>query len=305
MRIDHIKKHGLKEVFRNSLSSLRSTYQSIFTPNRSGKVNPPSEYQMVFEDEFKTDLNMDLWRYGQPWGDFHPEHLYQYYDLGGKLAYTTPEGLVLELKNTPKTYIKSEFPPERYYDIKNLPDQFTIPTGIGLVTTKIGWQYGWFETWVKLPEGQAYWPAIWLSGVNSWPPEIDILEAYSETGPKYDGFLLFKKFLKIRDKRIQPNLHYGKVEQGNKDFYGNYDVPVPRCTERFVQYVCHWEKDFIRIYYDGNLILETKNPEVLKWFNGPNDQMMMILQHGSNRYQPKGSPDESKMIVKSFRVWQR
>lgn len=45
-------------------------------------------------------------------------------------------------------------------------------------------------------------------------------------------------------------MHWGKTEDNTKQMWGAYDVPVYNATERFVQYVCHWEKEFIRIYYD-------------------------------------------------------
>ena len=264
-------------------------------------VQQPEDYTLVFRDLFNGPLNTEKWRYGMRWGDFHPDALYQYYDTNGTLSYVSTEGLVLELRNIPKTYIKRQLPEWR--QSPNMPEEFTIPTGVGLVTSTEGWQYGWFEAWIKLPKGQSYWPAFWLSGVNSWPPEIDIFEAYSDQGPDYDGKFLFSK---MKGKRIQPNLHYGVVEEGTKKMYGPYDVPVADCTDRFVQYACHWERDFIKIYYDGALVFETTDPDVLKWYNREKDQMLVIFNHGRMKDQPNdGLPYESAMIVKSFSVWQK
>jgi hypothetical protein len=107
-----------------------------------------------------------------------------------------------------------------------------------------------------------------MGGAYKWPPEIDIFEGFSNDG-EYNRM----KFPKLKNVKIQPNLHYGNVNQNTKDDYGAYDVPVFDATKRFVQYVCHWEKDFIKIYYDGNLIFETKDKDILKWYNNETDKI--------------------------------
>lgn len=297
-----IFKYGVLETIKNFLNVKKAFRNYKNYKGEIRKVLPPNNYQKVFHDDFKSPLDTNKWLYGQPWGDFHPENLYWYYDTSGEMAYTNEKGLILKLKNKPKNYIKSELPEWR--QLPNLPDKFTIPTGVGLLSTKLSWQYGWFESWIQLPLGQKYWPAFWLSGKETWPPEIDILEAYSHIGPKYEGYRLFNKFWKKSNVKIQPNLHYGSIELDNKDSYGSYDVPVAEVTNRLVQYVCHWEKDFIKIYYDGLLVFETKNKEVLKWFNRETDQMILILNHGRQDTDPNYTPTESEMLISEVSVYQ-
>ena len=291
-------KHNLKDTLLNFIRKIKAQLRARDYNGETRSVSLPNGYSQVFLDKFESPLNQENWRYGPGWGDFHPDGLYQYYDTDGTLSYVSPEGLILELRNNPKTYVKSELPDWR--QTPQLPDKFTIPTGVGYVTSKIGWQYGWFESWVQLPYGQSYWPAFWLSGVNSWPPEIDIFEAYSDQSPDYA-----KKHSLGKTSRIQPNLHYGVVENGTKEMYGPYDVAVADCTNRLVQYVCHWEKDFIRIYYDGGLVFETTDQKILNWYNGEKDQMKIILNHGRTENQPNGLPNESAMIVRSVSVSQK
>ncbi|KKC27753.1 family 16 glycosylhydrolase [Sphingomonas sp. SRS2] len=51
----------------------------------------------------------------------------------------------------------------------------------GALTTRGTWgqTYGYFEARLQLPDDKGAWPAFWLMPTDgSWPPEIDIMEAY-------------------------------------------------------------------------------------------------------------------------------
>ena len=63
----------------------------------------------------------------------------------------------------------------------------------------------------KLPKGVGLWPAIWLSCDKTWPPEIDILEAYSNEKGDYKNDL-------------QSNFHYDFDK--NKKSSGARNHPV-------------------------------------------------------------------------------
>lgn len=297
--LNQLFKHRFKDAWSNLkmsyLAEKRSAIGKIGT-----EVFPSLEYKIVFEDNFTKALDLNKWRYAHPWGDFHSSYLHQYYDNDGTLSYVTHEGLALELRKLPKSWKKSELPDWR--QVNNLPDEFTIPVGVGLVTTRESWKYGWFEAWIKLPKGQSFWNAFWLSGIHTWPPEIDIFEAYSHVADEYGEKNWFGKVKKNR--KIQPNLHYGKKETGTKQMYGAYDIPVFNATERFVQYACLWEHDRIEIYYDGYKVFQCTDPEVLKWFNVDNAHQYMILGHGLHESYTD-NPKESAMLISKVKVWQK
>ena len=293
-------KHPIRETINNYMLRLKAFELYKQKPQEYREAARPEGYKRVFHDDFKSHLRFtDKWRFGMPWGDFHTGHLYQHFDNGGHEAYTTKDaGLVLETKHRPLHIIKSKLATWR--QSSNLPEEFTIPYAVGLVSTKDSWHYGWFEANIKLPKGSSLWPAFWLSGAKSWPPEIDILEAYSKYGPEYNDRFLFKKRPHVR---IQPNLHYGVVEEGTKEMYGSYNVPVYDATNRYVHYACWGEKDFIRIYYDGNLVFECMDPDVLQHFNKSTHDQFIILNNGT---QETGYvPDESVMHVRSVSVYQK
>jgi beta-glucanase (GH16 family) len=296
--LNHFIKHKFRDAFSNLKSIIKSRIWSKSYKGLERLVKPPGGYSIVFEDDFKGSLNKKEWRIGQEWGEFHPNDLHQYYG-GDTFAYTEDGSLILELRNDPKSYIKSELPEWRQVD--QLPEEFTIPTGGGLVKTYQSWQYGWFEAWIKLPKGTPYWPAFWLSGANSWPPEIDILEAYSNKGDYYADKDIFGRL--ITNRRIQPNIHYGDDKIGSKRMYGSYSVDVAESTNRFVHYACLWEEDKIEIYYDGIIVFRCTDSKILEWFNKDNAQQNIILNHGYCK--GYGIPDESKMIIKSVKVYQK
>jgi hypothetical protein len=297
-----LKKHPIKQVLKNIyLKNRANRWSKKYKTGGYRSIEPPKDYKVVFEDNFKK-FDDTKWRMSQTWGEYHTNHLDQYYDTTGELLKITNEGASLGIKRKPKTFYKKDNP--ELSKNPNIPDEFEIPVCVSLINTKEGWQWGWFESWIKLPKGQHFWPAFWLSGLNHWPPEIDIFEGYSDVGPNYDDYSIFGRFFKKPYQKIQPNLHYGNVEKGTYEYWGAHNIPVAEATERFVQWTCHWEKDFIRIYWDGILVFESTDKKVLENYNGSTDQMHIILNHGLN-YKNNGYPDENPMIVRSVKVFQK
>jgi beta-glucanase (GH16 family) len=295
--LERIKKHGLSETIKNIQNQLSAVKNYKSGGSKGAKLLSPVGYEKVFEDRFDTPLNKDEWRLQEPWGWFHPNggNPVQYYDKDGKYTYVSPDGLVLETRKDPITVKKSELPD--WQQNPDLPEEFTIDWRVSCVTTKKTFQYGWYSLEVKLPVGQGLWPAFWLSGDETWPPEIDIFEGYSLVDKYYSKEKLFGK---KKDWVIQPNLHYGNVDQGTKDQYLAYDCPVFESTDRFVQYVLHWTEDFIKIYYDGVLVFETYNKNILSDYN---QKMYIIINNGI--YSECSHIDESAMIVKNLQVYQK
>lgn len=240
------------------------------------------DYKLVFEDDFKGSvLDLEKWRLGQPWGYFHPSFPYQYYGDNEEFAYVENNTLNLITKYKPK----------KFYSFKD-SIHITISYGIGLIVSKADFGHGYYEIEAKMPKGVLLWPAIWLTAVKTWPPEIDILEAYSGK----EGLYKNKKGLK--NYEYQPNIHYGFVENNTKSSYGAISCPLPgNPQERFVKYAVLWEKDIMKFYYDGYLVFQTKRKEILEYFNAENVRMSIIL---NNAYHP--SVDGTKYPDSVFQV---
>lgn len=282
--------------FKKFWLQLKSKFR-YFKKFKLKKVDISDNYKLVFNEHF-TDKIETNWRLSYNWGWFHPDTLFQYCDREHDCVDIVNEQLVLKTKYDPIHIIKSELPD--WQQIPKLPDEFTIPYKIGLIESIESWKYGWFTADIKLPKGKNLWPAFWLTGDNSWPPEIDILEAYCGKKIPY-----IKKWL-FKDRKnwiIQPNVHYGIANTDSKKMYGPFDSPVKNATENFIEYALNWEKDFIRIYYNGYMILEITDKSILKWFNWDNCKQKIILNNGIN-YVNEGA-DYSKMIIDNVKVYQK
>jgi len=286
-----VLKHYLQRTPLNNLYNFWLQYKAWRLSKKEvtgeRKVLPPEGYVLAFEDDFtSTSLNMDEWRYGQPWGFFHTDQLWWYWT--GEATQNTKDGLVLENKYLPKTIYKKDLP--QWQQKPELPDEFTLPWASGLISSKRSFKFGWIEAEIKLPKEEMQWSAFWTSGTNSWPPEIDIFEAYTDQD--------------VNDISLKPNIHWGTGntwQEGKKD-YGAPRIFVKDPQDRFVQYAIHWTDKFIKIYFDGHLVQVCKNHAMLKCNAA---EQFIILNNGLKEPKDGNSPTEGSMIVKNLKVYQK
>ena len=246
----------------------------------------PENYKLVFEDNF-TDCELDRtkWLDKQPWGRIHPKGPYQYYDSGS--VHVTSEGLVLDQRYKPTEIEHWE------YELEFHPDY-----AVGLVSSKQNFKYGWFEFEAKLPTGRGLWPAIWMAGANSWPPEIDVLEGYTMNSKRYNMFPFFFK------RRVKTNMYYQtSPDPPVKNIRGKAHWMWKDPSKHFLNYACHWTKDFVRFYYDGNLVRTIDDPYILSTFDA---EMYIILNNAVDKeYRYSISPFQvSEFKVRSVKVYQ-
>ena len=237
------------------------------------------------------------WMNGQPWGVAHPHKNQVWYADESETSVTTDGNLVLKINNTPKYF--SEIGHSKSF-------------GCGCISTYQHFVYGDFHFEYKLPVGIHLWPAIWLSGVHSWPPEIDIVEGWSGNGyfcknkPDYKRFPLFNN--------IHPGVFFarnGETVYGKG--YGSFGSD--RATYSWLQKLndwntCDliWRKDLIEVYYNGHRVMKiTENDEAKGYYilDGIRSEMYICIdswtgdnftQEDYKQYKEKGSP----FIVKDF-----
>lgn len=208
------------------------------------------DYSLAFSDDFDT-LNLDKWQYGQPWGQVHFQYPHQYYC--DSAAIVKNGKLCLLNYYAPKEY--------RYKD-----STYTIPYGVGCINSFYSFssKYGYFAIRSKNPIGKATWPAFWLTGKYSWPPEIDIFEMYGAC----NGRDIHKQTM---------SLHYGSIQGGTKGSLTK-SVQLSKDTDsKFHIYSCLWEQKKIRFFTDGILVKTIRlNRWMRKYFNA---EMYIIVNN--------------------------
>jgi beta-glucanase (GH16 family) len=207
-------------------------------------------YQLSFYDEFDS-LDTKKWRLGQPWGEFHPDNLHQYYSSDQ-----------IQVRNG-YLYLGGAYKPKKF---KIQDSTFVIPYAVGLINSDISFQqkYGYFEIRSKNPSGPATWPAFWLTGATRWPPEIDIFEMYG----KKNGNAVHNQVTTI---------HWGESNSRSRGFLAR-KINLPNNTDSlFHIYACEWTPSLIKFYTDGHLTGKMRvNKRLREWLN---EEMVVIINN--------------------------
>jgi len=152
-------------------------------------------------------------------------------------------------------------------------------------------QFGRFEIRARVDTSKGSWPAIWTLGIKGgWPlnGEVDIMEFY-----------------RIRDTAtILGNLAWGKNETGNGPIWHSSRLWLayfmdsnPDWPRQFHIWRMDWEKEFITLYLDDNVISHvplsiTINPDGSNPFLQP-QYLLLNLALGANG----GNPANSKFPI--------
>ena len=220
------------------------------------------------------------WITQERWGQVHPEKPNWWYD---------ETGVIIDESNN--LHLLTHHNPKHFID-QNI---FSF-VGVGLVSCTEKFSYGEFEIEAKLPYGNNLWPAFWMWSWDSWPPEIDVFEGYSDNNPNY---------LKLRLKNplgfwnLQTNVHYndekGNKMTGGKTHYFGFKDP----TKNFIKYKVEWRSDSIKFYYDNRLVREITDKKILNQFK--NTTMNVIINNGITKDANPTDINKSDFIIKYFK----
>ena len=194
-----------------------------------------SGYQLTFDDEFNS-INISQGA-STVWSDIRAGwRLSPYADIGfGDSAFVDPASGInpFSLQNGA-------------LDITAVPAGPAIvgpgQWASGLITTQYTFsqEYGYFEIRAMLPSDVGVWPAFWMLPANgSWPPEIDVFEAYGGTNPLY--------------QTVHTGIYGG-------DHYQQVITNQPSMTSGYHTYGVMWGPQYITFYFDGNATGQLPTP---------------------------------------------
>lgn len=223
------------------------------------------------------------WMTHPKWGYHHPNDKKSWYDHEA-VRITTNDLMVLDIHENPKEFID------------------TIPYGIGFVRTIDEFKYGIFEWECKVPYGRRIWPALWLASDYSWPPEIDVMEGWSEDCPNYVSKLFFRK--------IHPTAHWSENCDDTKEHRTTFTKPIFRwilkCGNHYDKYKLIWTKDYVDIFYNEKKIKRFDDKEFLAHLNKDNIKMHVIMDNKpdwnfNDEAYKEYVKNNSPMVIKSFK----
>ena len=214
------------------------------------------------------------WRVGRSWGLAHSDDIC-YAD--GDVVQVFDKEIRLGLEYKPA-----------YFDV----DQKKLyQWGVGYVSTIEPIKYGTLKVKFILPRGGNLWPAIWTFDCETWPPEIDIVEAWSNT--KYDNSKCYRRVWKgitiPFTNDIFPSLHLGNNPDNHySKSYRNLFKGSCSCEldTDFGENECEliWTPEYIDIYWNGKRIVKEEDPDILKWFNEGKGQCIQLNNYVTNDF---------------------
>lgn len=223
------------------------------------------------------------------WGTVHPNHNY-WFDPSC-IDCSSSRIILSVIDNSQVAYHYAEGGKTNYYK-----KEF----GAGRLQSKDSYLYGIFEWRYSLPIGRNLWPAIWLTGVNDWPPEIDVMEGWSSRKGHYKNKTDYSRFLHLFND-IQPRLHHrlnGVLSSTAKKLFNtNYTWRLYQKMNKTNTCKLIWTPDIIQVFYNNHLVFECKDPYLLSYYNKP---MWVVM---NNAVTDDFTKEDLKTIKKHFIIY--
>lgn len=236
----------MKDFLANHYLSVKNFFIKLLNIKKKVKVdysicNHIFDFETMTQEELTTHF-----KFRPDWGLYHPKKDFEWYDSSAvKLLH---KGLNLFIT-----------------DNVHKDGNVYIMTGVGMCVSRYEYPYGKFEWNITLPKGVQLWPAIWLTDSLTWPPEIDVLEAYSDDKMNYGN-------------RLNTNLFMGQTPNHTQLGAMRHGTLIDK--DEVLNLKLDWTENYIKIYYNNLLVRSVTDMEVLKYFEG---RKMKIVMNNATR----------------------
>jgi len=258
------------------------------TPNNQEPLDPNREWNLVWEEEFETDLSdWNVWQSGA---------------FNNEIQYYRPEQLeisdgilTINIQRERITGNNNPFdssPKEFEYVSGRIETKTTYgPSG---ATGEIEYR---FMAHIKMPSGNGMWPAFWSYG-DPWPTkgEIDIIEARGNLPMEFSSNIFYG---------TQPNMPL----TNNDNTVVEHEVEVD-ITEDFHTYELIWTANSLEVKFDGDSLHKytANSANYIASLFGQKQQLVLNTAVGGFFFPNSSSSafvDTSNMQVDWVRVYKR
>ncbi len=205
------------EEFKNS-----KQYKWYMSLQGTQKFNELKRWEVVFEDDFNSDLDHEKWITRYYWGD---KMINDAYALENDRAFPT-DGKNIETGNTLKIITKKEKVEGKVWKMPFgfIPQEFDYTTGMVNTAKSHRQQYGKIEAKIKINFAKAVNYNFWMAS-EKMLPHIDIL--------------------KLQQKKSKATLshHYGNITDSQSIQHANTDFSGLDLDQDFFIYTLEWSKE--------------------------------------------------------------
>lgn len=285
----------MKKIFAMGL-----LFMSVMTSNAQDN-QAQQDWKLVWHDEFNGvgAPDSDKWNFEN---GFVRNEEYQWYQ--SQNAYCKDGILFLEgrLDSIPNPNFKST---ENRNWRENRPYAKYSSASIN-TSGKYSFLYGRMEVRARIPAVIGSWPAIWTLGSGiEWPScgEIDIMEYYHINGAPHI----------LANAAWGNDMHYNAVWNSKRIPYSHFQEKDPYWYEKFHIWRMDWDKDYIRIYLDDELLNEidlstTNNGKIGNGenpFRKPQYILLNLAIGGINGGEPVADSFPLRYEIDYVRVYQK
>jgi len=165
------------------------------------------------------------------------------------------------------------------------------PYNSGMITTEGSFSqtYGYFEARVEVAQGPGMWSGFWmLPADKSWPPEIDMLEAFGAPNPNGDGG--------------QGKTYHGMISANRSESGGSWAPVSGDIYASYHTYGVDWEPDHLTYYIDGQQVFQVGQLPTPATMNKP---MYLLLDLAVGGWPGNPAGETSVMSIDYVRAYSK